>query len=150
MRQSACAWMGESTASSMAQDTLYVHVATSLQLSKWRYLFAFLRVSGKVQARLRATPGYVKHALRANLFRLTFSTYSIYETYEDLQDFVYSPEHAAAMAKMGEWSGPESRTTNWTSPSRDIDWGEARRRLAATPTYQEKQKRPKQGARNVA
>ena len=129
----------------MPESKLYVHAATSLQLSKWRYLFAFLRTSGKVQSRLRATPGHVKHALRANLFRLTFSTYSIYESYEDLQDLLYSPEHAAAMAKMGEWSGPESRTTNWTSPSRDIDWGEAKRRLAETPAYQERQKRAKQG-----
>ena len=129
----------------MSEPKTYVHAATSLQLASWRYLFAFFRLSGKVQKRLRDTPGYATHGVRADFFRLTFRTYSIYESREALQDLIYSPEHAEAMAKMGEWSGPESRTTNWTSESREIDWADGLRRLAETPAYAERQARGRAG-----
>jgi quinol monooxygenase YgiN len=129
----------------MPDAKTYIHAATSLQLRSWRFLFGFLRLSNQVQGRLRETPGYVKYALRASLFRLTFRTYSIYESHEALQELIYSPEHAAAMAKMGEWSGPESRTTHWTSASAEIDWADAQRRLAETPTFLERQARGRAG-----
>ncbi len=129
----------------MPETKTYIHAATALHLRSWRYLFAFLRLSGKVQKRLEQTPGYVKHSLRPNLFTRTFRTYSVYENPEALQDLVYSPEHAAAMAKMGEWSGPQSRTTNWTAESSAIDWKDGLRRLAEAPTYAEKQERARAG-----
>jgi hypothetical protein len=129
----------------MSAPKVYVHAATSLQLSGWRYFFAFLKASRRAENRLKRTPGHVKYGLRANPFRLVFRTYSIYENYEDLQNFLYSPEHSEAMAMMSTWSGPESRTTNWTSPSREIDWAEANRKLAQTPSYAERQRRGRAG-----
>lgn len=123
----------------VTEDKTYVHAATALQLKSWRYLFAFLRLSGKIQKRLQDTPGYVRHSLRTNLFRVTFRTYSVYESHEAVQDLVYSPEHVEAMRKMGEWSGPESRTTNWTRASPEIDWKDGLRRLAETPPYTQRQ-----------
>jgi antibiotic biosynthesis monooxygenase (ABM) superfamily enzyme len=119
----------------MSDSRSYVHAATSIQLSSWRHLFVFLRMSERVQKRLRQSPGYVKYGLRAKPFSATFQTYSIYEDYESLQDFVHSPEHAEAMKKMGEWATPASRTTSWTSPTAEIDWSDARRRLKAAPGY---------------
>lgn len=129
----------------MPETKAYIHAATSLQLKSWRYLFAFLRASGKVRKRLSETPGSVQYKLRANFFRKTFRTYSIYESYEALQDVIYSPEHAEAMQKMNEWSGPESRNAHWTSPSREIDWEEGLRRLAEAPSHAEKQARARSG-----
>ena len=123
----------------------YVHAATSLQLASWRHFLGFLRASRKVQFRLRHISGVVKFKLRAKLLRRTFETYSIYEDQESLQDLVYSAEHVEAMKKMAEWSGPESRTTNWTSVSSEIDWEEARSRLAEAPSYRERQARAKAG-----
>lgn len=123
----------------MPEPKTYVHAATALQLKSWRYLFAFLRLSGKIQQRLQETPGYVRHGTRADFFRATFRTYSVYESHEAMQDLVYSPEHAEALRKMGEWSGPESRTTNWTSASPEIDWEDGLRRLAETPPYMQRQ-----------
>lgn len=126
-------------------EPVYIHAATALQLKSWRYLFAFLRLSSKVQKRLRETPGYVRYGVRADLFRATFRTYSIYESSEALQDLIYSPEHAEAMRMMGEWSGPESRTTNWKSASTQIDWKEGLRRLAEAPSYAAKQAKGRAG-----
>jgi len=119
----------------MPETKTYIHAATALQLKSWRYLFPFLRLSGKVQRRLRQTPDHVTHGLRTDVLRATFRTYSVYESYEALQDLIYSPEHAEAIGKMAEWSGPESRTTHWTSPSREIDWKEGLRRLEQAQPY---------------
>ncbi|MEZ5361119.1 MAG: hypothetical protein R2748_01965 [Bryobacterales bacterium] len=71
---------------------------------------------------------------------MTFRTYTVYENYEALEMFLYSPG-LEAMRKMGDWSGPESRSLQWISESREIDWADAERRLAETPTYFEKQAR---------
>ncbi|MCB1019788.1 MAG: DUF3291 domain-containing protein [Acidobacteria bacterium] len=125
----------------MPQTNRFYHAATSLQIGKWRHLIPFLRLSNKVQNRLKQTPGYVDHSLRANFWTLTFRTYTVYEDYEALESFLYSPEHSEAMRKMGGWSGPESRSLQWISESREIDWDDAERRLAETPTYFEKQAR---------
>lgn len=122
----------------MPNEKKYFHAATSFQLAKWRHILAFVRMSNKVQSALKRTPGVVTYSLRANPFRVTFLTYTIFESYEALQDLVHSPQHAEAMAKADEWTGPESRTTSWTSESREVDWKDARRRLASAKPYLQK------------
>ena len=111
----------------------FLCIATYLPLAHWRHLFAFIKLSNRVAAQMKKTPGVVRFGLRANLFRKQFWTCSVWRAEGAefaVQDFVEAGVHRHAVAAFPKFSSAAEAFTRWTSDSAEIDWPEALRRLA--------------------
>ena len=111
------------TTESIAPDRDYVVSITRLRVRSPRTALAFFRRLGPVQAQLRDTPGLVAFGLRAQLLRMTFSTYGVFEDRRALAAFVRSSAHGEAMrALRGRLPSIESRITTMRGAELPEDW----------------------------
>jgi heme-degrading monooxygenase HmoA len=105
---------------------------TDLPLTRFRDTFRFVRQANRVADQMRKTPGVVRFSLRANPFRKRYLTFSIWQepdAFIRVDDFMHSGEHKNAMAMMASLNVRGEKTIRWTSPTADLDWNEAFRRL---------------------
>jgi len=60
----------------------FLVVATYLPVRRYRNVISFLRLSGKVEAQLRASKGAIRHALRTDIPHKRFWTVSVWSNDE--------------------------------------------------------------------
>lgn len=121
------------TTESIAPDRDYVVSITRLRVRSPRTVLAFLRRLGPVQAQLRDTPGLVAFGLRAQLLRMTFSTYGVFEDRRALAAFVRSSAHGEAMrALRGRLPSVESRITTMSGADLPDGWAAITNALETT------------------
>jgi heme-degrading monooxygenase HmoA len=79
----------------------YVLVTTRLPLSRYRHIPAVMRATLRIVRELARSDGLVGYSLHAQLARKTFWTVSAWRTEDDVDRFVRSPAHRAAMTGVG-------------------------------------------------
>ena len=111
------------TATPPDPDRVYVVSTTRIRVKSPRAALTLLRRLGPVQTQLRTAPGLVVFGLRAQLLRLTFSTYGVFDDRRALTAFVRSGAHAEAMQVLaGRISRFESRLTTVAGADLPTDW----------------------------
>jgi hypothetical protein len=140
--------------SELPKDHVYTIVATYLPLRSFSYVIAFLRLSSKIDAQLRLSKGIVKYSLRTDIPRKLFCTLSVWMNRDDMALFSRSEPHRTAMKKFYDWGTDAAGIAEWTSPSPELDWAEAEKRLE-TPMFRYKLNSDKRlvhapGSRTVA
>lgn len=120
----------------IADDHDYVVSITRLRVRSPRVALSFFRRLGPVQAQMRDTPGLVAYGLRAQLLRMTFSTFGVFEDRHALAEFVRSTAHGEAMrALRGRLPSIESRIATTRGADLPLDWSAITARLE-TPDRQ--------------
>ena len=113
-------------------DRAYVVSTTRIRVKSPRAALTLLRRLGPVQTQLRAAPGLVVFGLRAQLLRLTFSTYGVFDDRRALAAFVRSGAHAEAMQVLsGRIARFESRLTTVAGTDLPTDWSAIHDHLSA-------------------
>ena len=101
----------------------YIVSTTQIRVRSPRAALTLMRRLGPVQTQLRTAPGLVVFGLRAQLLRLTFSTYGVFDDRRALTAFVRSGAHAEAMQVLaGRISRFESRLTTVAGADLPTDW----------------------------
>jgi hypothetical protein len=118
-----------SPADSTNQGQPFVVVATYLPLRRYRDVISFVRLSGMVEAQLRASRGAIRYALKTDLPRKRFWTLSVWSSDESMSSFSRSEPHRTAMKKFYDWGTEKAAIVEWTSNDGKIDWGEAEEKL---------------------
>jgi hypothetical protein len=107
----------------------FVFVATYLPLRSWLNVIPFVRLSGKVEAQILASPGAIRYSLRTDIPRKRFWTLSVWGKKEDMALFSRSEPHRTAMKLFSDWGTETAAIAEWTGTDGRIDWEEAERRL---------------------
>ena len=92
-----------------------------------------IRLSNRIAAQLKTTPGVVRFSLRTNLPRREFWTLSVWQepgAAAAIEDFIHSGAHAAALRVFPHLTTGKEAFARWTSEFGLLDWPEALRRLA--------------------
>jgi len=111
----------------------YVVSVTRLQIRSPRTALSFFRRLGPVQRQMRNSPGLVSFGLRAQLLKMTFSTYGVFEDRKAMVAFVSSAAHGDAMQSLrGGFHQVESRTVVTTGAEIPADWATINGLLTAT------------------
>jgi quinol monooxygenase YgiN len=118
-----------SPADSTNQGQPFVVVATYLPLRRYRDVISFVRLSGRVEAQLRASRGAIRYALKTDIPRKRFWTLSVWSSDESMSSFSRSEPHRTAMKKFYDWGTEKAAIVEWTSNDGKIDWGEAEEKL---------------------
>lgn len=114
-------------------EQTYIHAATSFDLKSWRYLFSFIRYSGRVLEEMKKVDGLISSGTRLRLFAKRLETKSVWRDRAALGEFMRLQSHRNAVAKTLEWSGPDSRTASWQAPTAELSWKDCERKLSDTP-----------------
>ncbi len=91
----------------------YLVLLSELPLRRFRDLGAFVLYTGRIQGRLKRTPGVLGYSLLAQIPRKQFWTLSVWESESALQNFVVSPPHQHVMRSLRGKMGP-TRFARWT------------------------------------
>ncbi|MEZ5166760.1 MAG: hypothetical protein R2695_09785 [Acidimicrobiales bacterium] len=82
-------------------DRTYVVATTVLTVRSPRIALAFFRRLGGVTQQMRRADGMVRFGLRAQLLRMTFSTYGVFDDRRALTAFMRGEAHGEAMQALG-------------------------------------------------
>jgi heme-degrading monooxygenase HmoA len=97
----------------------------------------FQELEGPIVGALQNQPGLVAFRLGISASCSTGRTLTVWKDEEAMYQFVGSPAHVEAMARIGEVSRGDSVATSWHDDERGATWEKALARLAAEtgPTY---------------
>jgi heme-degrading monooxygenase HmoA len=113
-------------------DGAYVVTMTRLPLRHHRHIPAVVAATTRTARALAHSHGLVGYSLHAQLVHKTFWTMSAWQTRADLELFVRSDVHRAAMAGIGPHTiRPLIRTTSVRGVDLPPAWADARRELTA-------------------
>ena len=114
-------------------DHAYVVSTTRIRVQSPRAALTLLRRLGPVRSQLGNTPGLAVFGLRAQLLRLTFTTYGVFDDRRALAAFVRSAAHDDAMkALSGQIARFESRMATLQGVELPTSWPMITEHLCAT------------------
>jgi hypothetical protein len=106
-----------------------VLVATYLPLRSYTTIPSFIRLSGRIEAQLRASKGAVRYSLKTDIPGKRFWTVSVWTGWDEMALFSRSEPHRSAMAKFFGWGTADACIAQWESEDGKVDWAEAEDRL---------------------
>lgn len=109
-------------------------IATFLPVRRWRHVVPFIRLSMRIEAQLKQSPGLARYGLKTNLPRKHFWTLSAWNDRMAMRDFVEAEPHQTAVRRFEQWAGPGAAFVEWEGPRPDFLWAEALERLK-NPTF---------------
>ena len=109
-------------------DGAYTVTTTELPLRHHRHIPAVMAATIRIARELARSDGLVGYSLHAQLVHKTFWTMSAWQTSDDLERFVRSDVHRAAMASVGpHMRRPRIQTTTVRGAHVPPLWANARR-----------------------
>jgi len=116
-------------------DGTYIVTTSHLPLRRHRHIPAVMVATMRIARELARSDGLVGYSLQAQLGPKTFWTMSVWQTSADLERFVRSAVHRAAMADIGpHMRRPRIRTTSVQGAHLPPAWAQVRRELTSDDT----------------
>jgi heme-degrading monooxygenase HmoA len=113
-------------------DRAYIVTTTQLPLRHHRHIPAVMAATMRIARELARSHGLVGYSLHAQLVHKTFWTMSAWQTADDLQRFVRSDVHRAAIASIGpHMTRPRIQTTTARGAHLPPAWAHMRRELTS-------------------
>ncbi|MPZ23945.1 MAG: hypothetical protein GEU28_10475 [Dehalococcoidia bacterium] len=112
----------------------FLSVATFLPITRWRDVISSFRMSNRVEAQLKKSPGIVAYSLAVDPLPRHFWTYSIWEDRASMSAFNAAEPHATAVRRFADWAGAGAAFVEWDSAP-GLDWSEAFERLKQPSFY---------------
>jgi hypothetical protein len=113
-------------------DGDYIVTTTQLPLRRHRRIPAVMVATVRIARELARSDGLVGYSLHAQLVHKTFWTMSAWQTRDDLERFVGSDVHRAAMASIGpHMRRPHIQTTTVRGGHLPPAWAQVRRELTS-------------------
>lgn len=126
--------MAADSATAEAPAEQYVAIATYLPLRRWRDVFPFLRLVGRVLQQAKESPGNLSAKTKANLVSKKFWTCTVWTNRKAVNAFMTAEPHATAIRRMADWAADDAAFGEWPVTGSEIGWPEAMRHLEQ-PTY---------------
>lgn len=121
----------------MAKDEApgeYVAIITYLPVRRWRDVFPFLRLVGRVLQQAKESQGNLSAKTKANFVSRKFWTSTVWVDRQSVKAFLSAEPHSTAIRRMAEWAADDAAFGEWQVTSSAIGWPEAMRHLEH-PTY---------------